>query len=702
MPASARGRASTPRGCSAPPAATRSRWSIPAASSCGSAARAIAPGSIRRSDPSRVTPRAILETLVDAANGLALPHAAHIHCNNLGVAGNVATTLDSMRAVDGRRAHFTHLQFHSLRRGAGRHAGAPARATLIEYINAHPEVSGDVGQVMFGAGDDPHRRRAGGVPAAQEQRPQVGERRRRARDRLRHRARTPTRKGAPSSALQWVVGLELFLLSADPWRVVLSTDHPNGGSFLAYPELIRLLMDRTYRDEQLARVNPKLLAGSALADGLAREYTLDEIAIVTRAAPARLLGLARKGHLGVGADADVTVYARDAGRRRRCSPRRATSSRAARWWSRKGSCGARPRGRRLHVRPRLRSRGRARGCGVTSIGYSTRVVRQLSGRGAPAGDAPLGGRPASVADVEIRGVFIEDTFAEAFGMRAARHRDHRAHDASGRARRRSSSPGLPRRSSPASARRRSSGSSTPDETPDARPGVSVLFFTMDIRQPGQAADRAHRPDGADLSDRQLLRRPARRARSPARRPRAARLRRPLSDQQGGRRPALLARAGDGRRVPAAGKLRHAEEGRRRRQLPDPGRGRRQRAGRGRGGGRRRSTACPASSCRFPAASSAAAARSGARGYKGMIASTNDAYCPDRCGRCTTVGAAGRRQVGARDRARRADAPTRSARAMRAGIDAACRPGVRAICAGNYGGKLGPHHFHLRQIMGAPA
>ena len=50
--------------------------------------------------------------------------------------------------------------------------------------------------------------------------------------------------------------------------MLLSTDHPNGGSFLAYPELIRLLMDRTYRDEQLRRVNPALLAGSALADGL--------------------------------------------------------------------------------------------------------------------------------------------------------------------------------------------------------------------------------------------------------------------------------------------------------------------------------------------------------------------------------------------------------------------------------------------------
>jgi formylmethanofuran dehydrogenase subunit A len=113
------------------------------------------------------------------------------------------------------------------------------------------------------------------------------------------------------AALQWAVGLELFLLSADPWRVVLSTDHPNGGSFQSYPALIQLLMDRGFRDAQLKRVNARLLAGTALADGLAREYTLNEIAIVTRAGPARLLGLRHKGHLGVGADADVTVYSRD-------------------------------------------------------------------------------------------------------------------------------------------------------------------------------------------------------------------------------------------------------------------------------------------------------------------------------------------------------------------------------------------------------
>ena len=56
-------------------------------------------------------------------------------------------------------------------------------------------------------------------------------------------------------AWQWAIGLEWYLLAADPWRLALSTDHPNGGSFLAYPEIIRLLMDRAYRREILSRVH---------------------------------------------------------------------------------------------------------------------------------------------------------------------------------------------------------------------------------------------------------------------------------------------------------------------------------------------------------------------------------------------------------------------------------------------------------------
>jgi formylmethanofuran dehydrogenase subunit A len=295
-----------------------------------------------------VTPRAILETLVDAGNALGLPHATHIHCNDLGVAGNVATTLASMRAVGGRRAHFTHLQFHSYAAAADGSRRSGARE-LIEYINAHREISGDVGQVMFGPAttlsadaaveyllhkssgrrwvniDVELETGCGIVPHIYKEKQAV-------------------------SALQWVVGLELFLLSADPWRVVLSTDHPNGGSFMAYPELIRLLMDRSYRDSCLARVNQKLLEGSAMADGIAREYTLDEIAIITRAAPARLLGLARKGHLGVGADADVTVYQREADLSAMfATPRYVVKDGAL--VVEEGQLRRAPRGTRLHVHP---------------------------------------------------------------------------------------------------------------------------------------------------------------------------------------------------------------------------------------------------------------------------------------------------------------------------------------------------------------
>jgi formylmethanofuran dehydrogenase subunit A len=256
-----------------------------------------------------VTPRAILETLATAADQLGLPHPVHIHCNNLGVAGNAATTLASMETLAGRRAHFTHLQFHCYGGESGKEWTSSA-SRVIEYVNAHTETSADVGQVMFGpamtiTADAPveyllHKssgRRwtnidielesgCGIVPLAYKEKAAV-------------------------SALQWVVGLELFLLSRDPWRVVLSTDHPNGGSFLSYPALIQLLMDRTVRDDRLKQLNQKFLAGSALADGLDRQYTLNEIAIVTRAGPARLLGLRAKGHLGPGADADVTVYVRD-------------------------------------------------------------------------------------------------------------------------------------------------------------------------------------------------------------------------------------------------------------------------------------------------------------------------------------------------------------------------------------------------------
>src|SRR5919198_2456698 len=253
-----------------------------------------------------VTPRQVIETIAGAVHDLGLPHPVHVHCNNLGVSGNWRTTRDTLRTLEGRRAHLAHLQFHAY---GGRPGGRPrSRAPeLAEHINAHPELSADVGQVMFG----PAMTMTADAPVSAVLRE------------VTHgkwvNADTEAETGCgivPFTyreknyvhALQWGIGLELFLLSRDPWRLVLSTDHPNGGSFLRYPPPIRLLMDREFRNEAIGQVNRQAMKRTVLLDDLDREYTLEEIAIITRAGPARQLGLRDKGHLGVGADADITIY----------------------------------------------------------------------------------------------------------------------------------------------------------------------------------------------------------------------------------------------------------------------------------------------------------------------------------------------------------------------------------------------------------
>ena len=86
-------------------------------------------------------------------------------------------------------------------------------------------------------------------------------------------------------------------------------------------------------------------------------------------------------------------------------------------------------------------------------------------------------------------------------------------------------------------------------------------------------------------------------------------------------------------------------------------------------------------------------------YKNLIASTNDAYCPTLKGITKTnldkdiecvleivVDGINEKDI---------------ALAMKKGISIICKKfnkGIKSISAGNYGGKLGPFHFHLRDIM----
>jgi formylmethanofuran--tetrahydromethanopterin N-formyltransferase len=103
---------------------------------------------------------------------------------------------------------------------------------------------------------------------------------------------------------------------------------------------------------------------------------------------------------------------------------------------------------------------------------------------------------------------------------------------------------------------------------------------------------------------------------------------------------------------------------------------------------------------FPGGVVRSGSKVGSRRIKSMIASTNDAYCPTLRAVTTsalpeTVNSVLELVINGTD----ADA---IASAMRVGIDAACRDGVVSLTAGTDGGKLGPHHFHLRKIMAGPA
>lgn len=253
-----------------------------------------------------ITPRRILQALSRAVNELGIAKPLHVHCNNLGVAGNFQTTLDTMGASDGLPMHLTHIQFHSYGT-EGDKKFSSAAANIAEAINNNKHITADVGQILFG-----QTVTASGDNMMQHLNAKVANPKKSVIMDIECDAGCGVvpfkyRDENYVNALQWAIGLEVFLSVDDPWRVFLTTDHPNGAPFTSYPHLIRLLMDKSFRNDAFDKLNLDAQAMSNLKS-LDREYSLYEIATMTRAAPAKLIGLNDRGHLGVGAAADITVY----------------------------------------------------------------------------------------------------------------------------------------------------------------------------------------------------------------------------------------------------------------------------------------------------------------------------------------------------------------------------------------------------------
>ena len=102
-----------------------------------------------------------------------------------------------------------------------------------------------------------------------------------------------------------------MLLTKNPWQMFMTTDHPNGGLFTSYPQIIRWLMDKKSRDDILLnQCSAKANSKSQLGD-INRELKLNDICIITRAGTAKCLGMVDRGHLGTGAIGDVAIYKLD-------------------------------------------------------------------------------------------------------------------------------------------------------------------------------------------------------------------------------------------------------------------------------------------------------------------------------------------------------------------------------------------------------
>ncbi len=265
-----------------------------------------------------ITPAQIIKGLIEANEYLGLPHSMHMHANNLGNPGNYTTTLDSFKLSEGIKPnskfgrdqvmHHTHVQFHSY--GGDSWANVESKAKdIMAYVNSHDNITIDMGQVTLDetttmTADGPFEHHLTELNHLKWANTDVE---------LETGSGVVPYVYSPSikvCGIQWAIGLELALLANDPMRVFMTTDHPNAGPFIRYPRIMKWLMSQEAREQQFDafKHKDKVIDATNLA-GIDRELDLYEIAQMTRAGPAKSLGLAHMyGGLAPGLEADVAVF----------------------------------------------------------------------------------------------------------------------------------------------------------------------------------------------------------------------------------------------------------------------------------------------------------------------------------------------------------------------------------------------------------
>lgn len=247
-----------------------------------------------------VTPKEIISGLIEGCSRLKLKHPLHIHLNNLGNPGNYETTMESMKF---KPMHITHLQFSSYGGDAWKDLCSEAERVARE-VNKRKDITVDMGQVVFGetttiTADAPFEYHLSQLTGMKWSNADV--------ENESGGGVTPYayRKNSGVNAIQWAVGLELALHIKDPWRVYLTTDHPNAAPFTYYPRIIAWLMDKQYRDKVLDECH-RWASERTTLPSIDRELSLEEIVVMTRVGPAKRLGF--KAAISEGDEANIAVY----------------------------------------------------------------------------------------------------------------------------------------------------------------------------------------------------------------------------------------------------------------------------------------------------------------------------------------------------------------------------------------------------------
>jgi len=104
----------------------------------------------------------------------------------------------------------------------------------------------------------------------------------------------------------WANALDITLNVKNVWQLQFSINFPNYANIKDVPEIATWLVSKSARDAFMREMNDEFLKKNMLDND--KTLTFNEFVILTRASPAKSLGLGSiKGNLGIGSDADINI-----------------------------------------------------------------------------------------------------------------------------------------------------------------------------------------------------------------------------------------------------------------------------------------------------------------------------------------------------------------------------------------------------------